>query len=196
VSHPLSSGAVVEFQCRADEYLEARRAAVRVRPFEYWLNRAWGPTLVILGLVAIVRDALDPSGYLVTAVGVALVLNGTLWLRRRARVEWRTIPRLGYRTWLGIGDAGLRLTTVDGDTHVPWSTIKHVLETPNTFTLCRASDDFQVIPKRAFTSASQVAGFRARLATACPQARSVTFDADGRRRCLNDQPPHRKEETS
>jgi YcxB-like protein len=167
VSRPPSAGAVFEFQCRADEYLEARRAAVRVRPFEYWLNRAWGPTLVILGLVTIVRDALDPSGYLVAAVGVALVLNGTLWLRRWARVEWRTTPRLGYRTWLGIGDAGLRLTTVDGDADVPWSTITHVVETPNTFTLCRAPDDFEVIPKRAFTSERQLTGFRARLAAEC-----------------------------
>ena len=179
MSQPLSAGAVFEFQCRADEYVEARRAAVRVRPFEYWLNRAWGPTLVILGLVVIVRDALDPSGYLVTAVGIALVLNGTLWLRRRARVEWRTIPRLGYRTWLGIGAAGLQLTTVDGDARVPWSTITHVVETPNTFTLCRASDDFEVIPKRAFTSEWQLTGFRARLATDCAHAQSVTSRKKG-----------------
>jgi hypothetical protein len=176
VSHPLSSGTVCEFQCRADEYLEARRAAVRVRPFEYWLNRAWGPTLVVLGLVAIVRDALDPSGYLVTAVGVTLALNGTLWLRRRARVEWRTIPRLGYRTSLGTGDAGLRLTTVAGEVDVPWSTINYVVETTRTFALCRAPDDIHVIPKRAFASEWQLAGFRARLANECAHARSFTSD--------------------
>ena len=180
MSQPLSAGAVFEFQCRADEYLEARRAAVRVRPFEYWLNRTWGPTLVILGLAAIVRDALDPSGYLVAAVGVALVLNGTLWLRRRVRVEWRTIPRLGYRTWLGIGDAGLRLTTVAGEVDVPWSAINDVVETTRTFALCRAPDDVHVIPKRAFTSEWQLAGFRARLATDCAHARSFTSDKKGR----------------
>ena len=180
MSHPRSSGAVFEFQCRADEYLEARRAAVRVRPLEYWLNRAWGPTLVILGLVAVVRDALDPSGYLVTAVGVALVLNGTLWLHRQACVEWRTIPRLGHRTWLGIGDAGLSLTTLDGEVYVSWSAIKYVVETTRTFALCRAPDDLYVIPKRAFTGEWHLAGFRARLATECAHARSFTSHKKGR----------------
>jgi hypothetical protein len=174
-------GVVFEFQCRADEYLEARRATLRVRPLEYWLNRAWGPTLLVLAVVAIARDPLDPSGYLVAAVGGALVLNGTVWLRRRARVEWRTIPRLGYRTWLRIGEAGLRLTTVDGDVYRPWSTVEHVVETPRTFALYRAPDDFQVIPKRAFPTESQLAGFRTRLATEWSRARSCTSHKKGRR---------------
>jgi hypothetical protein len=182
VSFPLPSGAVFEFQCRADEYLEARRAAVRVRPLEYWLNRAWGPTLVILGLVAIVRDALDPSGYLVTAVGISLVLNGTLWISRRARVEWRTIPRLHDRTWLRLDDAGLRLTTLDGEVGVPWFALTYVVETARTFALGRTPDDIHVVPKRAFASDWQLADFRARLVTHCPHARSFTSSRKGRGR--------------
>jgi YcxB-like protein len=162
---------MLEFQCRADEYVEARLAAARVRRTEYWLNRIWGPTLLALGLVVVARDGLDPSGYLVAAVGVALVLNGTVWLRRRARVEWRMIPRLGYRTRLGCGTTGLRLTTVDGDVDVAWSAILHVVETDHTFALSRSLHDVYVIPKRAFETEARLDGFRARLAAECPRVR-------------------------
>jgi hypothetical protein len=158
---------MLEFQCRADEYLEARRAALRVRSFESWLYRRWGPALLIAGLVVIAQAPMHQSGYLVTAVGVALVLNNTLWFRHRVRVEWRTTPSLAYRTWVEIRDTGLLFRTVDGEARVPWSSIKHIIETRATFVLYRASDDLRVFPKRAFANKSQIDSFRARLAAVC-----------------------------
>jgi len=182
---------MLEFQCRPDEYLEARRAALRLRQLEYWMNLGWGPALLIVGPVVILRAPTDVTGYLVTAVGVALVLNGTWWFRRRVRVEWRMTPSLGYRTWMAIRDTGLSFRTVDGEIDVPWSSLDHIIETPRTFALCRSSGGLRLVPKRAFASRSDVASFRARLAAVCAEQSSgthrpsLTFQVDA---CLSQEP--------
>jgi len=191
---------MLEFQGLADEYLEARRAVVRLRRLEYWMNRAWGPAVLLAGLVVIARAPMEVIGYLVTAVGVALVLNGTWWFRRRVRVEWRTTPSLAYRTWMEIRDAGLSFRTVDGEIDVPWSSLDQIIETPRTFVLYRSPDDLRVVPKRAFASRSDVASFRARLAAICAepstgtQRPSFRFDVEARpsREPANDTPKRRQ----
>ena len=191
---------MLEFQCRADEYLEARRAVVRLRRLEYWMNLGWGPTVLVAGLVVIARAPVEVIGYLVTAVGVALVLNGTWWFRRRVRVQWRTTPSLAYRTWMEIRDTGLSFRTVDGEIHVPWSSLDQIVETPCTFVLYRSPDNLRVVPKRAFASRSDVASFRARLAAMCAelstgtQRPSFRFDVEARpsREPANDAPKRRQ----
>jgi YcxB-like protein len=156
---------MLEFECRLDEYLEARRAVARLDPIEYWLVRAWGPALIVAGLWVIARAPIDSTGYLVAAVGVGLVLNGTLWFRHRVRVEWRETPSLRYRTWMAIRDTGLLFASVDGgQTTVSWSSLEEIIETAATFVLRRGPDDIYVIPKRAFSSRARVESFRARLA--------------------------------
>jgi hypothetical protein len=191
---------MLEFQCRADEYLEARRAVLRLRRLECWMNLGWGPTLLVVGLVVIARAPLDVIGYLVTAVGVALVLNGTWWFLRRVRVEWRTTPSLAYRTWMEIHDMGFSFRTVDGEIDVPWSSLDQIIETPRTFVLYRSPDDLRVVPKRAFASRSDVASFRARLAAICAaqpggtQRPSFRFEVEARpsQEPANDTPKRRQ----
>jgi len=157
---------MLEFQCRADEYFEARHAVLRSRSLEYLGSWIWGSSALSVGLVVMYLTPADSAGYLVAAVGTALLLNLTVWFRYRIRVEWRTTPTLAYRTSMEIRDTELRLRNVKEEIRIPWSTINRVLETSTSFVLCRSSDDVRIIPKRAFATKTQVAGFRTLLASA------------------------------
>jgi len=150
----------VEYQLAFDEYLEAQCAYVKTSRFGYYGFWSLGILGITVGTVGIILLPGMKAGYGAFLLGAYFVLSVTLFHRYRVGRIWEKEPSIRDPLVAEITEADLYVISPHEDGRAKWSAFSRFLETERLFLLFRQRSTFNVIPKRVFRDASEIAIFR------------------------------------
>jgi hypothetical protein len=136
--------------------------------------------MVVVGIVVLVAPAQGARGtrsytdwLLLYGTFLFAVLIMASFFHFMALLQYRGNPQLRKPMCLSYNDRAFRFTTAHSETRQDWEGIERWQETPNLLLLQLSRQQRYVVPKRAFSSAEQLAAFLRLLAL--KQAHSVNF---------------------
>ena len=169
----MDSGPIcIRFVNNLEEHIEAARI-LYARSMLAKADKVVAGLLFAFGVYSIAVTGLHwwtPISFVLAAVEWFNLLSPIRW---KTKMEFNRTPKFREEYLLTFSDANIYFKTESLESTMLWTYYERVIESPTLFILLYGKGMYSVIPKRCFSSDSEMSAFRALLKRSIPEKASA-----------------------